>query len=268
MDELKKSGIESARLDSEILIAFSEKVDRIRLVIDSEKELPPASVNKIKKYISRRAQREPLAYITGLKEFYSLDFYVNENVLIPRPETELLVDMLIYHAPLYSTVLDLGTGSGAIAVSAKHNRKELTVHASDISDKALSVAKKNSAKILGSKQIKFHQGNLFEPFSKMKFSCIASNPPYIDPSIRETLQKELSFEPQIALYADDSGKAFIGEMISTAAEYLEDKGVLLIEIGHDQKDFVLKTGSSHGYDASVLNDYAGFPRVAVLKKAG
>ncbi len=266
VQELKKSGIESARLDSEIMISFSENIDRIRLVIDSEKELPPASVNKIKKYITRRAKREPLAYITGIKEFYSLDFIVNENVLIPRPETELLVDMLIYHAPLYSTVLDLGTGSGAIAVSAKHSRKDLTVHASDISEKALNIAKKNSVKNIGPKQIKFHKGNLFEPFCKMKFNCIASNPPYIDPLLQNTLQKELSFEPPIALYADDSGKAFIAELIQSAVNYLEDKGVLLIEIGHDQKEFVLKTGSSHGYEASVLNDYAGFPRVAVLKK--
>jgi release factor glutamine methyltransferase len=266
VQELKKAGIETAGLDSEILISFAEKIDRIRLVIDYDKELFPASIKKIKKIILRRAEREPLAYITGIKEFYSLDFMVNENVLIPRPETELLVDMLLYHAPLYSTIIDIGTGSGAIAVSAKYNRKDLDVHASDISEKALKTAKKNSVKILGPKQIKFYHGNLFESFGKIKFNCIVSNPPYIDPLLRNTLQKELSYEPSIALYADDSGKVFINKLISASVNYLLEKGILLIEIGHDQKDFVIKTGLFHGYEVSVLNDYAGFPRVAVLKK--
>jgi len=262
----KEGGIASPSLDAEILVSNVLDIERYKLVTDRDRLLTRDEILKIEKYAGRRLRFEPVAYITGIKEFYSLDFIVNKYVLIPRPETELLVDMAVYWGAPGARVLDLCTGSGAIAVVLKHSRPDLDLYASDISEKALKTAKKNALRILGQKKISFSEGDLFAPYSGMKFDLIVSNPPYVDAGLKGKLQKEIDFEPEIALFAGNSGTKIIGEIIENSAEHLQDNGVLLLEIGSDQQDFIHRKGEKCGFTVSILNDYAGLPRVATLKK--
>lgn len=262
----KEGNIENPSLDAEILISCALGVERYALVTYRDRLLTEDEILKIEKYAGRRLKFEPVAYITGVKEFYSLEFNVNRDVLIPRPETELLVDMAIYWGGNGSRILDLCTGSGAIAVVLKHSRPDLEVFASDISEKALKTARKNASKLLGSKKISFFQGDLFDPFEKMKFDLIVSNPPYVDANLKGNLQRDIEFEPEIALFAERGGKKIIEQIIKGSRNHLEKNGILLLEIGGDQNDFVHETGEKNGFTVSVLNDYAGFPRVATLKK--
>lgn len=264
--ELEQTGIHTARLDAEVLMAHVLGVERYKLMTDAGRELTGTEIHSIDKLIKRRVDSEPVAYITGVKEFYSLEFIVTRDVLIPRPETELLVDMALYWAPMGSSVLDLCAGSGAIAVSLKKSRPDLMVTAADISGMALDVAKENAMKLLGPDKIVFLHGDLFSPVKGKVFDLIVSNPPYVDIELAGTLQKELEYEPAQALYCEDGGRAVISRIIEGAGEHLSGEGVLLLEIGSDQRAFVEETGAASGYKVSILNDYAGFARIATLKK--
>jgi len=261
-----EAGIESPRLDCEVLAAHALDIEKYKLITDSFRNLTPDEIKKIEKMVKRRLSFEPVAYITGIKEFYSLDFIVNKHVLIPRPETELLVDMGIYWSAMHASVLDLCTGSGAVAIALKHSRRDLEMYASDISADALNVAKKNASIINGGGGIKFIKGDLFEPFRGKRFDVIISNPPYVSPEEAESLKKDLSFEPEIALFAPEKGRGIISKIISEAGDYLNEKGILLLEIGSSQGPFVTEKGEKTGYTVSILNDYSGLPRVATLKK--
>lgn len=260
------AGIESARLDCEVLLSHALNVEKYKLITDGNRDLTSDEIKKIERLVKRRCNFEPVAYITGSKEFYSLDFIVNKHVLIPRPETELLVDMAIYWAGMNASVLDLCTGSGAVAVALKHSRRDLDVVASDISAEALKVARKNSLSINGKAEIKFYRGNLFEPFKGKKFDVIISNPPYVGSDEADSLKKDLFFEPEIALFASENGRAIIEKIIVESVDYLNEKGTLLLEMGNNQGAFVTKLGEEKGYTVSILNDYSGLPRVATLKK--
>lgn len=263
---LTDAGIVSPQLDVEVLVSSVLEIERYKLVADRDRLLMKEEILAVEKCVKRRLKFEPVAYITGLKEFYSLEFLVNKDVLIPRPETELLVDMAVYWGATGSRVLDLGTGSGAIAVALKHSRPDMDLYASDISDRALKVARKNARRILGPKKINFVCGDLFMPFAGKRFNLIVSNPPYVDTDLKDKLQKEISFEPDIALFSRNAGRDALLRIIENSGEFLEDKGILLLEIGSDQQAFVSKTGRKHGYEVSILNDYSGLPRVATLKK--
>jgi release factor glutamine methyltransferase len=230
-------------------------------------ELSDDAAAKIRRLASRREKREPLAYVLGRKEFYSLDFMVNEYVLVPRPETELIVDLALYYAVYGGTVLDIGTGSGAIAVSLKHTRRDLDVYATDISPRALAVAKKNSNAVLGGPEVKFFEGRLYEPVKGMSFSLIVSNPPYIDPAAFHSLEPELGYEPRIALVADDGGRAVVRDLITGGEKHLAFDGTMIIEISETMKEFISEEAHKAGMTASIMNDYAGLPRVAVLARS-
>ena len=188
---LADAGIESARLDCEVLVAHALDLEKYKLITDSCRNLASDEIKKIEKMVKRRLNFEPVAYITGTKEFYSLDFIVNKHVLIPRPETELLVDMAIYWAGMNFSVLDLCTGSGAAAAALKHSRRDLEVCASDISPEALKIARKNSLIINGKGGIKFYRGDLFEPFKGKSFDLIISNPPFFIQDKKGEEQKEV-----------------------------------------------------------------------------
>jgi len=263
---LTDAGIESARLDCEVLVTHALNLEKYKLITDGSRELTSDEIKKIEKLVKRRITFEPVAYITGVKEFYSLDFIVNKHVLIPRPETELLVDMAIYWAGMNASVLDLCTGSGAVAVALKHSRRDLEIYASDISAEALKVARKNSLNINGKAGIKFYRGNLFEPFKGKSFDVIISNPPYVSSDEADSLKKDLFFEPEIALFAPENGRGIIEKIIVESVDYLNEKGTLLLEMGNNQGAFVTKLGEEKGYAVSILNDYSGLPRVATLKK--
>jgi len=262
----KNGGIGNPSLDAEILISYALEVERYKLVTDRDRLLTAEEIKKIEKSAVRRLRFEPVAYIAGVKEFYSIDFIVTKDVLIPRPETELLVDMAIYWGMNGAKVLDLCTGSGAIAVVLKHSRPDLNIYASDISEKALKIAKRNALRILGTKKISFAEGDLFTPFKNKKFNLIVSNPPYVDLDLKGKLQEEINYEPDIALFSGNKGTDVLKRIIEESANHLENNGVLLLEIGSDQHDFIHKEGERCGFTVSILNDYAGFPRIATLKK--
>ncbi len=260
-----EAGIDTARLDAELIIARAIGSDRHRLQVESDRELTGAEIKKIEALSRRRIGREPIAYILGEKEFYSLDFIVNRSVLVPRPETELLVDLSVYYAPMDSRFLDLGTGSGAIAVSVKHNRPDCRVFASDISKEALAVARKNASRITGTSSVKFVLGDLFSPWDGVRFHVIASNPPYVAMGTLDSLPGELAWEPEHALFAGKNGRETIDRIVRGAGKHLFPGGVLLLEIGSDMKDHAHRVGGMAGFDVSVMQDYAGLPRVAVMK---
>lgn len=264
VDVLKKAGIETPVLDAEVIIAHAADIERHRIIIDGPNEVAGVLEKKITSLIKRRAEGVPVAYLTGEREFYSLSFTVNEHVLIPRPETELLVDMAVYYAPQNGRVLDLGTGSGCIAAALKYSRKDLKVSASDVSEEALNTAIGNSNLIFSESDIDFRCGDLFEPWKGELFDVIISNPPYIDPAEADNL--DLSCEPSLALYCDKEGLSVTRKLIEEAEAYLSADGIIILEIGSNMKDFILELGGELGYHVSVLNDYSGLPRVATLRK--
>jgi release factor glutamine methyltransferase len=264
--QFASAGIDTARLDAEVLVCHVLGLDRAGIIMQHDRILNSEELYELNCLGARRAKRVPVAYLTGNKEFYSLEFSVTPDVLIPRPETEFLVDYAIYYAPQGGRVLDIGTGSGVIAIAIKHTRRDLEVYASDISEKALKVAQVNSHKILEDNGIRFFRGDCFDPFHGEQFHVIVSNPPYVDPARKNSLQKELSHEPQSALFAGDCGREIIIKIIDESHPFLYPGGVVLIEIGAEMKDFIMEYGPRRGYDISIASDYAGFARVAVLKR--
>lgn len=261
----EKAGINSPMLDAEILVAHILKTERYKLLIDSDKKLSGFDFFLLRKLIRRRVIGEPIAYITGRKEFYSIDLIITKDVLIPRPETEHIVDIAIKKAGKNSKVLDIGTGSGAIAIALKKNRPDLTIHACDISKKALKVARRNSEKNLSKDAVIFNKSNLFQAYSRTKFDMIISNPPYLGEYEKNTLQKEISFEPEKALFTNNSGKEVINRIISESKEYMNNNGLLILEFGNYQDTFIKSNASKYGFSVTILNDYTDFPRYAVLQ---
>ena len=262
---LQESGSSSPRLDAEVIVGHVLGLQRHTLVAERDREIEAGQEERIEALVSRRTRGEPVAYLTGTREFYAMDLSVSPDVLIPRPETELLVDLAIYYAPRGGSVLDVGTGSGAIALALARNRPDLEVTATDISDAALRVARANAAEIPGGKRIRFLGGDLYGPVGEERFDLIVSNPPYIAPEEMPRLQRELSFEPRGALVADDDGFAVIARLIEGAPGRLAPGGHLLLEMGSAHRERVMGAGASHGFQVSVMNDYGGLPRVALIR---
>ncbi len=253
-------------LDAEILMAHALGIDRHKLVLYHNTAIDKKTLTRFKRLLSRRLKSEPIAYIIGYKEFYSLPLKVNRHVLIPRPETELLVDCAIYHARQYATILDIGTGSGAIAIAIKYNRPDCSVWATDISKDALKVAKHNAVTILGKQKINFLQSDLFDSIPAMTFDVIVSNPPYINPDIYSQLQKDVQYEPKEALLASLNGFGIIKSLIEKANNYLSDNGILIIEIGDDLSSKIQNFAPYFNFSISILKDYSGLHRIGILKK--
>ena len=264
--EFKQCGIDTARLDAEVLISFTLGIERYRLITDASRELTERESELLHSVKSRRTLGEPVAYITGNKEFYSMNFSVNRHVLIPRPETELLVDLAVFHAPPGASILDLGTGSGAIAVALKHSRPDCEITATDISTEAIETARLNAKNLLGDGCISFLAGDLFSPVTGLKFDVILTNPPYIDYNDKPGLQRELFFEPHIALFCGSGGMEIIEKIIGNAAEFLSEKGLVFIETGAMMEKKVIELADKYGYTAVIMRDHAGLPRVASLSR--
>ncbi|TAL36789.1 MAG: peptide chain release factor N(5)-glutamine methyltransferase [Spirochaetes bacterium] len=262
---LERSGSLSPRLDAELIVCRTLAMERHALITERDRAITPEEDEGIESLVARRTLGEPVAYLTGTREFYSLDFSVNRSVLIPRPETELLVDLAVYYAPRGGEVADIGTGSGAIAVALKRNRGDVRVTATDISAAALKVARANAARLLGTGEIHFVKGDLYEPLRGRYFDLIVSNPPYVSPAEMAHLQRDLAFEPREALVAEDDGFQVIARVIEGAPAHLEPGGMLILETGSAHSVRVKETGAAHGFEVSVMNDYGGLPRVAVCK---
>ena len=237
---LKGSNIDSPKLKARLLLQYILKKPRQYLIVYDNKEIEKKEQWEYFVNIEKLAKGVPLQHITHSQEFMKMDFYVDENVLIPRPDTEILVEEVIKIASKMNKpkILDLCTGSGAIAISIAKNVPEAEVHAIDISSKALEIAKKN-AKNLGAK-VKFTKSNLFEKLNKTKFDIIVSNPPYIKRDDINYLSQEVKNEPELALDGGIDGLDFYRKIAKQAIDYLKFESYLCLEIGYDQKDDVIE----------------------------
>ncbi|MHB8137363.1 MAG: peptide chain release factor N(5)-glutamine methyltransferase [Smithellaceae bacterium] len=265
--KLGDAGIPSARLDAEVLLAFCLNCDRLEFIRNPERKLGDAERTNFNELIARRLRCEPVAYITGHKAFWSFILEVSKDVLIPRPDTEVLVEeaLSVFRTQLLDRprILDIGTGSGAIALALAEEIPTAQITATDISAAALAVAKKNALTLGLEHSITFLQGNLFEPVCG-SFDLIVSNPPYISAGEYETLAAGVkNFEPQQALLAGKSGLEFYENLVYQAQKYLEEKGWLLLEIGAKQHEHVRAMMELSGfYDRIDMRaDYAGLSRV-------
>lgn len=260
---LKDNNIDEANLKCKILLASILKVSKEYLIIHDIEELAENIVDEFKNKIEEIKNGKPIQYITNKQEFMGLNFYVNENVLIPQPDTEILVEEVISKMKqnVSLSVLDLCTGSGAIAISIAKNIDGLTVFASDISDKALEVAKKNAK--ANNVQVNFILSDMFENINT-KFDCIVSNPPYIEDNIIKTLPKEVQNEPYIALAGGEDGLKFYRIIAKNAKKFLKENGFVAVEIGYDQKNKVMQIFENEGYrNIYSKKDFGGNDRIVI-----
>jgi release factor glutamine methyltransferase len=232
---LKLNKIETHQLDSEVVLSNLLKQNREKLIINLNQKIPETTILNFKKLIARRANREPLAYILKNKEFWSKDFFVDRNTLIPRPETELLCENII---KIFKNkdpyILDIGTGSGCIILSILTELRKARGVGVDISKKAIDVAKKNSSRIDLNKRVKFLNKS-FESINGYKFDVIVSNPPYIKTADIKNLSEDVKrFEPKIALDGGKDGLDVIKKVIYKSRSLLKKSGWLALEIGYGQ----------------------------------
>jgi release factor glutamine methyltransferase len=269
---LKQHGSETPRLDAEILLAHARGCRRIELYTRFDEPLSEAERTVMRDLAKRRARSEPVAYLVGHREFFSLDFRVTPDVLIPRPDTETLVVELLDAARAIdaSRILDLGTGSGCIAVAAAVNCPPSRITATDLSEKALAIARQNAQTHGMADRIRFLQGDLFAPLGEAEqFDVIASNAPYIADSERDTLQNDVrSYEPHSALFAGPNGTEILFRIIDQAASRLAPGGSLILETSPEQAGPVRQRIESRGYqDVRVIKDSAGLLRVVRARKS-
>jgi release factor glutamine methyltransferase len=273
---LETTGIANARLDAEVLLAHIINKDRAWLFTHSHDALDDATRTVFENAIARRAKREPLQYIIGNQEFWGLDFLVTPDVLIPRPETELVVEsaLTILKTMNHAAVMvDLCTGSGCIAVSLAKEFRAARIVAVDKSSRAIAVAGKNAQKHGVSDRIRFFEGDLFQPLEQLdihgRVDIIVSNPPYVQSRDQATLQPEVrDFEPPVALFAGPLGTEMHHEIIKGAHAYLRQHGVLIMEMGLGQSSQLVRMLQETGaYDVpEIFRDLAGIERVIVAKK--
>jgi len=294
--DLKFANIESSSLDASILLAHVLKIDRTALYAKGSEKITEKDCVLFCELIERRCGGECIAYLIGKKEFRGLEFFVSKFVLVPRPDTETLVEAALRiirkgtgdwglwtgeqrvenreqrNEKRESTrVLDLCTGSGAIAISLKHEMPELEIHAADISVDAIDVAKENTERLLSGKSINFYQGDLFEALSSSHlcvsaplrdFNVIISNPPYIPSREIETLSAEVQNEPRIALDGGEDGLEIVTRIIQGAPDYLLKGGSLLMEADPRQMNEISIIMEKNGFtDIEIYNDLSGAQRV-------
>lgn len=253
-----------SRLEADLLMAHAFDRSRGWLYAHGELEPDSAATRRFELLVERRLAGQPIAYLTGSREFFGRSFSVSEAVLIPRPETEHLVETaLSLPLPEHAAVIDIGTGSGCIALSLALERLQWQLTATDISEAALGVAATN-ARRLGAGSVALHAGSLYEPVSGRKFDLIVSNPPYVAPGNSHLERGDLRFEPNQALEAPGKGLGIIDELIAGAPDHLEAGGWLVLEHGHDQGDMVRRMMMQTGFDeVRPVHDLAGIERVAV-----
>lgn len=275
--ELRASGVENERRTAGVLLAHVLGVDRTHLLIRSDEKISESHYNNYLRLIERRAAGEPLQYITGHQEFYGLDFCVTPAVLIPRPETEFLVQRIIKLAgdlaksPL---IVDIGTGSGCIAVAVAVNVPHARVIATDASVAALEVARMNAARHGVARKIEFFPGDLLEPLGihhlQNSVDLLASNPPYVNEGTPELMQREVrDWEPRDALFGGVDGLDFYRRLLVDSAQYVKPGGSVVFEIGFGQLDAVCKMIDGAVWKlVDVTADLQGIPRTITACKGG
>lgn len=256
-----KRGIESPRLNAQHLIAYSLGKKRIELYLEFERPLSEPELAPLRELVRRRGQGEPLQHLLGTVEFGDHIFVTDKRALIPRPETEQLVEYLCdLPWPKQPRMLDVGTGSGVIALSLAKRFPLAELHAVDLSEEALTLARENAARLGLADRVQFSQGHLLDSATGT-FDLIVANLPYVASSEAAQLAPELQHEPPIALYAGAAGETLIRELIATAPPHLQSGGLLALEIGHDQSIALARFLEEKNYhDIMAKKDYAGTPR--------
>lgn len=266
-----EKGVENPRLDAEVLLSHILERERIQLYVNFDQPLQPHELAAYREAVKKRVARMPVAYITGCKEFMGLEFCVTPAVLIPRPDTEILVEAVL--KKLYGieqpVLLDLGTGSGAIIVSLLANLSTAAGVAVDISDKALGIAQQNAEKNQVSSRLKFYQGDLYQPVKGQAFDAIISNPPYIPDSDIQELTQEVRQEPHLALAGGPDGLDFYRRIVRDAVQYLNPGGLLAVEVGIHQAQAVaaLADPVEQLVFTEIIKDYSGIERVVLFQRS-
>jgi release factor glutamine methyltransferase len=271
---LDAAGVGTPRLDAELLLAAACGVDRTALHARSRAPVPSRSTKLFRAFLARRLQREPLQYIVRRQEFWSLDFTVTPDVLIPRPETELLVELALgaaggigarHAVPL--RLCDVGTGSGCIAVALAHELPSAEVWALDLSMRALAVAELNAERLGVAARVRCLRSDLFASVALQRFDIVLANPPYLTDNELADLQPEVACEPRTALDGGADGLAIIRRVFAAAPDRMVDGGWLLMEIGCEQAAAVKSLARAAGFTAiSIRSDYAGLPRVLMARR--
>ncbi len=255
-----QAGMPLGALENRILLCHALGLTRVSLITQSERTLTEAEAAALAALVARRVQGEPIAYIVGKREFFGLDFQVSDAVLIPRPDTELLVELALERMGPHARVLDMGTGSGAIAVALAHTRPDAAVSALDVSEAALAVARANAA--ANGAAVRFLQSDWFAGLAGDSFDLIVSNPPYIASGDRHLAEGDLRFEPVSALTDHADGLAALRILAAGAPRHLTPQGCLLMEHGYDQAAQVRDLLTAHGYaGVQSWRDLAGIERV-------
>lgn len=267
-DATEALGSDTARLDAEVLLASILKKNRSYLLAWPEKILPQKTREQFYQLVKRRASGEPVAYLTGQREFWSLPLAVSTDTLIPRPETETLVTLALEKIPPDGClhIADLGTGSGAIALAIAHERPRCRMVATDACAKSLEIAAGNASS-LGIENIHFIHGNWCDPLPQEPFDLILSNPPYIEDQDPHLERGDVRFEPRTALAAGPDGMDDLDHIVACARQHLRKEGWLMLEHGYTQADRVRMRLSEHGYrEISSHADEAGLDRVCMGRK--
>jgi len=269
----KDKGIMNPDREAEILLSYFLEMSRSEIYLNSDRILKDIEKTQLEKKIHKRIEKIPLQYITKHQEFMGMDFLVEKGVLIPRPETEILVEEVIRKLKNYkcSRVADLGTGTGIIAVSIAKFIEDVIIYATDISKKSLQIALKNAQKHGCKNKIIFLQGDLFEPFigiiKKNSLDGIISNPPYIDSHDFESLPPEIKDnEPKVALAGGIDGLDYYRKIIKKSPQYLKKNGFMALEVGFDQskilKELIIKE-NNFNQNIEITKDYLGIERVVI-----
>lgn len=267
-DRLRGAGVESARLDAEVLLARAAGLDRSGVFARLPDPLPPPVAERFEAFVTRRCRREPVAYIVGEKEFYSLAMAVSADVLIPRPETEMLVDAALEGLPAGAAICDIGTGSGCIAVALAARRPDVRVTACDLSGPALAIAALNATRHGVAARIDLVRSDLAHAFRPgPRFDVVVANPPYVADG--EALEPELDFEPRAALRAGGDGLDVIRRLVPQVVSRLKPRGRLIVEFGSEQESAVRGIAEQAGFaPVEIRRDLAGCARVLVASLPG
>ena len=264
IEKLERAGITEAKLDARLLLEYVCGTDHSTLLAHPDLEVSAENEAKYEGFLDRRASHEPVAYILGTWSFMGLDFNVNENVLIPEQDTEILVEEAMRYLEDGMRFMDLCTGSGCIALSLLNYTNGTSAVCTDISGAALEVARSNADKLGYLERVEFLETDLFPGENPGKFDMIVSNPPYIASKVIEGLAPEVrDFEPRLALDGDEDGLVFYRRIIEKVPEYLFSSGYLLLEIGYDQGQDVVTMLEADGrfHDIQVIKDLGGNDRV-------
>ena len=266
---LYENNIQNPYLDSEILLSKAINKDRKYILLNSKENLKTVYLNKFYNFIKRRKKGEPIAYIINKKEFWKDTFYVNKNVLIPRPDTELIVEQALKYSPKDSQlqILDIGTGSGCILLSILNERPNFYGTGIDISKKTITICKYNAKLLNLTNRVKFYNSDV-DNFENGKYDIIVSNPPYIEFNNLKYLEKDVvNFEPKLALSGGFDGFSEIRKVIKNAADLIKINGKLIIEIGFNQKSKALELLKKNGfYINKTLKDYGKNDRCIISTK--